>query len=149
MDQGKLNDTEQLAKFAAILNSTPVCHWTVDVNQHSEVTDSFIVAAARSCFQMDRQTANQPYITRSTMRLVRLRRYVARARRWLPIHNEHSPPWKTLLEHATDPLLTSPDAAWEVDAGLLLLAMSAVKTLDISYHEFGLALSRFLASTAP
>eukprot|EP00959_Pyramimonas_sp_CCMP1952_P128283 2682473-Pyramimonas_sp.AAC.1 len=142
-----MQDPQLIAKYVGILDALEIPSWCMDVNLHQQLADSVVLNAARACFGMDRVTSIKGYVSATTMYLVRLRRYVARARRWLPCHNERRPPWTDLLAHRADGILLLTDVPWEPQLQRLRLAVEAMSCHDLATTDFVDELSLFLSNT--
>ncbi len=83
LDPQKLRDEELLASFRAELAALRPPQWEMDVNDQYRVTVGEVSEIARKHFAKDLLSPIQPYISRHTMRLIRLRRYALSAlRQW-------------------------------------------------------------------
>eukprot|EP00959_Pyramimonas_sp_CCMP1952_P156808 3279502-Pyramimonas_sp.AAC.1 len=136
LDREKMQDPVLIEKYGAILDALEIPPWHTDVNLHQQLADSAVLNAARACFSMDRVTSIKGYVSSTTMYLVRLRRYVSRARRWLPCHDERRPPWADLLGHRADGILFLTDVPWELQLQRLRLAIEAMCCHDLSPTDF-------------
>eukprot|EP00959_Pyramimonas_sp_CCMP1952_P010792 226042-Pyramimonas_sp.AAC.1 len=113
LDVMKLRGQSCCEKFQATLNNASLPEWLMDVNDHLDVVNTTITTASQSCFGTDRLTSVKGCVGQQTMCLARLRRCVARARRWLPHHATKEPPWTDVLAHADDHLFhPASSAGW-------------------------------------
>ncbi len=81
LDRARMKDTETVSKFAAELNDTPLHPWDTPLNQQAQDSAETYIRLASKHFKTNKLTTRKPYITRETMKLVRLRRYARTAYR--------------------------------------------------------------------
>ena len=80
------------------------------------------------------------------MRLIRLRRYVARALRRVP--GSATPSWSSLVSHLDDDLFTNPEEKWQHLSGKLRLVCESWKNSYISDDQLIAGLKTFLRQSA-
>ena len=79
--------------------------------------------------------------------MVRFRRYVARARRWLPTHAAHHSPWRDLVTHINDAILEGATGLWKKHTDILRKQCIAWKRQEVSDGQLQQALTVFLSNT--
>ena len=144
LDQAKLQDLDAREKYVAILNNSDLPNWTCDVNEHQRITDELVRSAAKACFGSSRVTSIKGYLSEGTMAMVRLRRYVARARR--PDKLTGATSWQELLNHEND-LIWDMSGRCKLQCTVLRQAIRDKRAQLLDDNAFHNALSAFLIST--
>ncbi|CAK0812563.1 unnamed protein product, partial [Prorocentrum cordatum] len=80
-DLTNLNNDVAKASFKEILKQAPIIPWEVDVNTHCEEVTRVVNDAAIQAFGKAVKAARKPYVTKTTMGLIRARRLTLRVHR--------------------------------------------------------------------
>ena len=75
-DINKMQDPAATALYQQLLDQQPLPTWDTNPSQHHTQTAATIHQAAAKAFPEDTFSPRQPYVTTSTMKLIRLRRHV-------------------------------------------------------------------------
>ncbi len=148
LDQRKLQDPHLFEAFKQDLRSSPPTRWEDDVNVSADQATSEFQKAMFKHFQMDNLTAIRAYISRDTMKLVRVRRQVqASLRRHLRLLDHPFAHLLRAIQKTHEDLMTM-DVPWLEHFGPLVWAVEAFREQMINEADLADQISRFLRATA-
>ncbi len=147
LDPQKLQDPERVEQCRRAVAALQPPTWQTDVNDQYRQTISEVNEVARKLFAKDIISPIQPYISRATMRLIRLRRYgLSAVRRW---RAGSADAFDNLCKHLPrqHEFYVQQGDSWQEDGEALLLAVQLLSAGATTVAETDRTVQAFLSAT--
>ena len=149
LDPQKLQDPERVEQYRRAVAALRPPDWRTDVNEQYRKTIGEVNEIARKWFAKEIVSPIQPYISRETMRLIRLRRHSLRAVRQWRVGGAEA--FDNLCKHLPrqHEFYIQQGDLWAEEGQALLLAVQLLDSGGATVAETGKLVQAFLHNTKP